>query len=198
MELVLARSCDWVLILWDSRFSGRWIWCSAGVWRRVDSSIDASVSEKHTVFSFDRSHVLHCALILRRFLQQSRSVICSRLTLQGDKRSGLSALNTGVSTVGWACVSVGHRYISSLWWVSLSLKCQEIFASSPLPDRLWSPASIVSSGYRSLFPGGKAVGTWSWPVTSDSADVNAWSYTSTFPHVFMAWCFIKHQLYFVP
>jgi hypothetical protein len=36
----------------------------------------------------------------------------------------------------------------------------------------------------------KAVGAWIWPLPVPSAEVkNAWIYTSTFPYVFMAWCF---------
>jgi hypothetical protein len=43
--------------LWDMRLSWRWgWWCySSGLWRRVDSSVDTNVSEKHTVFIFRAS-----------------------------------------------------------------------------------------------------------------------------------------------
>jgi len=34
-------------------------------------------------------------------------------------------------------------------------------ASPQCPDRLWGSPSFLSSGYR-----GKAVGAWSWPLTS--------------------------------
>jgi hypothetical protein len=40
-----------------------------------------------------------------------------------------------------------------------------IFSSPCRPDRLWGPPSLlVDIGYS--FPGGKAAGVWSWPLTS--------------------------------
>jgi hypothetical protein len=49
----------------------------------------------------------------------------------------------------------------------------EFFSLSPRPDRLCVPISLLPNGYRGLFPGGKAAGSW--------------SYTSILPCVFMAW-----------
>jgi hypothetical protein len=40
-----------------------------------------------------------------------------------------------------------------------------IFSSSSCPDRLWGPPNLLSNGYQVLFPGGKAAGSWSWPLT---------------------------------
>jgi hypothetical protein len=52
--------------VWDLRFSRRWEWwcCSSGFWHRVDSSVDANVSEKYTVSifrveSFGETYCLH-------------------------------------------------------------------------------------------------------------------------------------------
>ena len=39
------------------------------------------------------------------------------------------------------------------------------------PDRLCGPRSLPYNGYR-VFPGGKAAGTWRWPPTPSSAEVN--------------------------
>jgi hypothetical protein len=41
-----------------------------------------------------------------------------------------------------------------------------IFSSPRRSDRFWGPPSLLSNGYRGSFPGGKAAGAWSWPLTS--------------------------------
>jgi hypothetical protein len=41
-----------------------------------------------------------------------------------------------------------------------------IFSSPPRSDLLWGPPSLLTNGYQGSFPGGKAAGTWTWPLTS--------------------------------
>jgi len=51
---------------------------------------------------------------------------------------------------------------------------------------------LVTRGSFSRVKGGRA---WSWPLTSIWGEFkNAWSYTSTLPYVFMAWCLVKYRL----
>jgi len=38
--------------------------------------------------------------------------------------------------------------------------------SPPRVDPLWDSPSLLSKGYRGLFPESKAAGAWSWPLTS--------------------------------
>jgi hypothetical protein len=42
-----------------------------------------------------------------------------------------------------------------------------IFSSPRRPDRLWGPLRLLYNGYRWLFPGSKATGTWSSTFTSN-------------------------------
>jgi hypothetical protein len=42
-----------------------------------------------------------------------------------------------------------------------------IFSFPCRPHRLWGPPNLLSNGYRGCFLGGKAAGTWSWPLTSN-------------------------------
>jgi hypothetical protein len=42
-----------------------------------------------------------------------------------------------------------------------------IFSSPQRPYRHWGPLSLLSNGYRGLFPRFKATGAWSWPLTSN-------------------------------
>jgi hypothetical protein len=50
------RNYNWFCkysFMWDLTFSQRWgWWCPSGFWYRVDSSVDANISEKHTVSIF--------------------------------------------------------------------------------------------------------------------------------------------------
>jgi hypothetical protein len=46
-------------------------------------------------------------------------------------------------------------------------RVKRFFSTSQRPDRLWIPQAPYPMGTRFCFPGGKAAGTWSWPLTSN-------------------------------
>ena len=52
-----------------------------------------------------------------------------------------------------------------------------IFSSSKRPPWLWSPASLQFNEISGFFPGGKAAGTWIWPLASiRGTGKHEWSY----------------------
>jgi hypothetical protein len=85
------------------------------------------------------------------------------------------------------------------WYISTTImsldKGQETFLFStasrsllePIqPPILWAPR-VLPQGVK--WPGSKAV---HWPPFSDKI-MNAWTYISTSPYIFMAWCIIKYR-----
>ena len=65
-------------------------------------------------------------------------------------------------------------------WSSTLLK---VFQTEP-----GSPSSFLFDAYRSYFPGGEAVGSWSWAPSPSSAKLkNGWCYTSTPLCPFVLW-----------
>jgi len=70
--------------------------------------------------------------------------------------------------VSWGSLHpFGNKFSPALDdWGSIPGWMWEFFSSTPCPDRLWSPPSLLCKGYIGLFLWGKAAGAWSWPLTS--------------------------------
>jgi len=60
------------------------------------------------------------------------------------------------------------QHTATDWMISGSSpgRVWEFFSSPPSLDWVSGPPSLLSNGYQRLFPGNKAAGAWSWPLTS--------------------------------
>jgi hypothetical protein len=82
-----------------------------------------------------------------------------------------TAEKTPLQMYSWSrdsAVGIATGYGMDDWevgvWVPVGSR---IFTSPCCPDRLWGPPNLLYNGYQELFPGGKAAGAWSWPLTSN-------------------------------
>jgi hypothetical protein len=67
-----------------------------------------------------------------------------------------------------SAVGIATGYGLDSWGVGVPVPLGAKFLFSPRrPHRVWAPPSLLSNGYRGSFPGGKAAGSWSWPLTSN-------------------------------
>jgi hypothetical protein len=67
-----------------------------------------------------------------------------------------------------SAVGIATGYGLEDWEVVVQVPVGSRIITSPCrPDRLWGPPNLPYNGYRELFPGGKAAGAWSWPLTSN-------------------------------
>jgi hypothetical protein len=65
-----------------------------------------------------------------------------------------------------SAVGIATGYGLDDWEVGVRVPVR-IITSPYRPDRLWGPPNLLYNGYRELFPGCKAAGAWSWPLTSN-------------------------------
>jgi hypothetical protein len=67
-----------------------------------------------------------------------------------------------------SAVGIATGYGLDDWEVGVRVPVRSRMFTSPCrPDRRWGPPNLLYNGYRGLFPGGKAAGVWSWPLTSN-------------------------------
>jgi hypothetical protein len=67
-----------------------------------------------------------------------------------------------------SAVGIATGYGLDDWEIGVPVPVGSRIITSPCrPDRLWGPPNLLYNEYRELFPGGKAAGPWSWPLTSD-------------------------------
>jgi len=71
----------------------------------------------------------------------------------------------------------------------LCLPGRDLISSSPRPDRLYGTSSLISNGYRGVFPG-RVVKLITSIWCRDYECVELYLHS---PYVFMAWCIVMHR-----
>jgi len=88
--------------------------------------------------------------------------------LLAEKESYLAILLTCLTSI-WAAIAQSVQRLATGWTVRGSNSGGgEIFRTRP--ERPWGPPSLPYNRYR-LFPGDKAAGSWRWPPTPSSTEV---------------------------
>jgi hypothetical protein len=102
--------------------------------------------------------------LLTRHLTEPYITFCTNLELSRDSSVG--------TAMGW---TAGVR--SSAW---------DFFSSPQRSDQLWGLPSLLSNGYRGLYPRMKSSRGVKLTTHHHQVPRSRWSYTSTLPYVFMA------------
>jgi hypothetical protein len=69
-----------------------------------------------------------------------------------------------------------------------------VFTSPQHPDQFCGPSNLLSNGTGANFSGDKVAGREADHSPPASVQVHKmWTYKSTLPYAFMAWCLIKHM-----
>jgi hypothetical protein len=137
--------------LWVTRSSDSERWRRYMVNDIQSSSYDSSACRKA---NFVKNYANYTSVLeAQNYIRTETCNIIVSISFHVSRDSAVS-IATGYGLVDWEVgvrVPVGSRIITS--------PCR--------PDRLWGPTNLLYNGYRELFPGGKAAGAWSWPLTSN-------------------------------
>jgi hypothetical protein len=145
-------------------------WFCPGFWWRdiiIHFVFSAFISRPRTLLASKRDEVVHYNSYHK--LSNNMQLLWRSLFLLRP-----CFMSIGVNVVRCA------KFIVDIDWKNIYRFVMNILAFCPV-------------GTRGSFPGGKAAGAWSWPLTSSAMSKNEWSYTSTPQYVFMALCSAKAQ-----
>jgi hypothetical protein len=88
--------------------------------------------------------------------------------LASSSHRNTKCTNTMMCVSRDSAVGIATGYGLDDWEVGVRVPVgSRIFTSSCCPDWLWGPPNLLYNGFWDLFPGGKAAGAWSWPLTSN-------------------------------
>jgi hypothetical protein len=185
-------SCNWDIVLPEVRAEAEqflWLVCIVCEVRvRAEETVGTSsiIERKDRILSSKKSIVnltdydismIDCKFVSK--ITRNLSSVCCIMPYCSGRYSRIQHLGTSsrinaaevrnfllVSTTGSPNSSVGIgtrlRVERSRNLASFMVRGKRFFFSPMLPDRLWDPHSLPSSGYHGFFPRVKAIVAWNW------------------------------------
>jgi hypothetical protein len=154
-----------VIVFFMFGLQGSWTWPSPGAYvvavtlthsylvqwlRLIISNGSHSVDASHPFTSRQKHFPKRCVLYILKF------------RIPGDRHKSINPVL--LSVVHHRQNNLESAHSSVFFWSIILFQCMLFFLSYlRRPD----PNSLLPNGYRGLFPTGKAVGAWSWPLTSN-------------------------------
>jgi hypothetical protein len=129
-----------------------------------------ALNSYHTEWTFSRNSAIGCEWKSVRYRQFNHTFnpwnFVSHFTSNSTEFKFVAVLACTVSRDSAACIATGYGLDE--WEVGVRVPVgSRIFTSPCCPGRLWGPPNLLYNGYLEIFPGGKAAGAWSWPLTSN-------------------------------